>query len=324
MDQLLNKLKTSKGVTSAAYFFLVILLIIFIILAIAIGYFSTRNISLNSIRSHYPDLISSRILYGITAVVVLFIIGMLVNSQYEVYFQKRQTVGTERAKPEATVFWRPGEKTNPEDPYNLTLTTKEFPMSSPETYSMGLEIIVGDTRSNDKFGPYRHIIHRGSGDLSKFIDTTFPGSAPKGSGGLLDGLPTQMNPGVFIDQFSNDLIIFIDTDPVKLGDQSFRESIRIPDIPLKRGFYLNLTVHDQLLEVYMNCRLVATKLLKGKPRGVDNDWYGRVGFSRASAIIQNLSLWDINLYATEIRNMCPGISITNKNITPSSCTSSNK
>ena len=176
--------------------------------------------------------------------------------------------------------------------------------------------MVTDTRTIDKFGPYRHLVHRGTDDLSKFIPNT-PGSDRKGAGGLNDGLPTQMNPGIFVDQFSNDLIIFVDTDPIQDGAQAYRESVRIPDIPLNKGFYIHLTIHDRLLEVYLNCRLAATKLLHGTPRAVPNDWFGRTGFSRARAIIQNMSLWDSNLYAIELRNKCPGF-VLHKELAPTS------
>lgn len=318
MDQLLDSMKTSRGLSSTA-FYIFILLIIFLIAAVVIFiYILSRNTTLESIRASYPELLSARVLYIITGIVVVFIIFMLVNSQYEIYFQKKQTIGIDRPLPPSTKFWIPGSTANPQDPHNLTVTSEEFIMSTPEVYSLGVEIIVADTRSNDKYGPYRHLFHRGSADLKAFTNVSSPGSAPKGMGDLRDGLPSQMNPGVFLDQFSNDLMIFVDTDPIKFGLQSYRESIRIPDIPLKRGFHLHLTIHDRLIEVYINCRLAATKLLKGNPKGVLNDWYGRVGFSRAAAIVQNLTLWDNNLYAIETRNMCPPIVIA-KNIAPTAC-----
>jgi len=241
---------------------------------------------------------------------------MLFNSQYEVYFQKKNTNGIDRTLPPHTTFWTPATTPNPQDPTNLLLTSDDFPMTGPETYSMSLELLITDTRTTDKFGPYRHLVHRGTSDLQSFIPNS-PGSHPKGAGDLNDGLPSQMNPGIFVDQFSNDLLIFVDTDPVGVGGQAYRESVRISDAPLNKPFYIHLTVHDRLLEVYMNCRLAATKLLHGNPRAVPNDWFGRVGFARARAIVQNMTLWDSNLYAIEIRNMCPGINFA-KNLAPTS------
>ena len=196
-------------------------------------------------------------------------------------------------------------------------------MTTPETYAVSIELMISDTRTSDKSGPYRHLLHRGTDDLKKFIPNT-PGAHSKGAGDLNDGLPSQMNPGLFVDQFSNDLIIFVDTDPIagEPGSQAYRESVRIADVPLNRAFNVHITVHDRLLEVYMNCRLAATKLLHGTARGVPNEWLGRVGFARARAVIQNLKLWDNNLWAIELRNMCPKITMP-ENVAPSTACGNN-
>ena len=86
MDQLLDSMKTSRGLSSTA-FYIFILLIIFLIAAVVIFiYILSRNTTLESIRASYPELLSARVLYIITGIVVVFIIFMLVNSQYEIYF----------------------------------------------------------------------------------------------------------------------------------------------------------------------------------------------------------------------------------------------
>lgn len=319
MSQLLDSMKAAKGISSLSYYLIIVIGIMFLLVLGVFIYMASRHVTLESVRAAYPNLTSTRVLYALTACVILFIIFMLINSKYELYFQKRTTIGVDRAIPTSLTFWKPGTSPNPEDPYKLMLTSSEFPMSSPEIYTVGVEIIVGDTRTNDKMGPYRHIIHRGTNELMNFTDPNSAGSAPKGMGDLADGLPRQMNPGIFLDKFTNDLIIFIDTDPIGKGSNSYRESIRIPDIPLKKGFHLHLVVHDRLIEVYINCRLVSTKLLNGNPKGVPNSWYGRIGFSRAAAIIQNLTLWDSSLYAIELRNKCPVIDISKRKIAPTSC-----
>ena len=316
MNRLLDSMKISRAQSSTAFYLFIIILILFVIGVIFLAYVFGRNVSLASLQAKYPNVGITTILYIITGVIFVAILLMLFNSQFEIFFQKRQSNGIDRPLPPHTVFWTPATSSNPQDPYDLTLASDDFPMTSAETYSMGLELMISDTRTTDKFGPYRHLVHRGTEDLRKFTPNS-PGSSPKGAGDLNDGLPSQMNPGVFVDQFSNDLVIFIDTDPVGGGSQAFRESVRISDAPLNKAFYLHITVHDRLLEVYMNCRLAATKLLHGKPRAVPNDWFGRIGFARARAIIQNISLWDSNLYSIETRKMCPGIDLP-KNMAPSS------
>jgi len=287
----------------------IILIVVFTIFLGITAWTFLKDVTLQSVEASYPSLPVTRILYGITAVIVLWILFILFNSQYDIYFQRKQPSGLDRPKPIEKTFWTPASSANPQDPHNLTLLSDDFPMSGPETYSVGIELMIVDSRTVDQFGPYRHLVHRGTDDLSKFAPNT-PGSDRKGSGGLNDGLPTQMNPGLFVDQFSNDLIIFVDTDPIQGDGQAYRESVRIPDAPLNKPFYVHITVHDRLLEVYMNCRLAATKLLHGTPRAVPNDWFGRTGFSRAKGIIQNMSLWDSNLYAIELRNMCPGFQLS--------------
>ena len=316
MDRLFDSMKISRGQTKAGFYIFTLIIVVFVILLSILAWTQYKNVTLANIQTTYPNIPITRVLYVITAIIFLWILFILFNSQFEVYFQRRQSSGIDRLLPSSKVFWTPASSMNPQDPHDLTLVSDDFPMSGPETYSLGVELMISDTRTNDKFGPFRHLLQRGTEDLSKFTPNT-PGSDRKGSGGLNDGLPTQMNPGLFVDQFSNDLIIFVDTDPVGEGRQAYRESVRISDAPLNKAFYIHITVHDRLLEVYMNCRLAATKLLHGQPRGVPNDWFGRIGFSRARGIIQNLTLWDSNLYAIEIRKMCPGFTLP-ANLAPTS------
>lgn len=316
MDRLLDSMKTSRAQSSLGFTVFILIIVIFVILLGVLAWTQARSISFASLQASYPNIPITRVLYIITGIIFLWILFILFNSQFEVYFQRRQSSGIDRPLPPSKVFWTPASSMNPQDPHDLTLVSDDFPMSGSETYSLGVELMISDTRTSDKFGPFRHLLHRGTSDLSKFTPNT-PGSDRKGSGGLNDGLPTQMNPGLFVDQFSNDLIIFVDTDPIREGRQAYRESVRISDAPLNKPFYVHITVHDRLLEVYMNCRLAATKLLHGQPRGVNNDWFGRTGFSRARGIIQNLTLWDSNLYAIEIRKMCPGFKLP-LNLAPTS------
>ena len=73
-----------------------------------------------------------------------------------------------------------------------------------------------------------------------------------------------MNPGVFLDPNLNDILVFVDTEG---GD---RESLRIPNIPLDIPFRIGIILNDRVLEFYLNCRLETTKILKYKPKKVDN------------------------------------------------------
>ena len=290
-----------------AYYLFVGIVALFSAAALVVVFFYIKMGSLQAIQQAFPNIPFQQVLYVVAGIVIFMILLMLFNSQYAVYFQKRPSSTLVNVSKPKT-FWVAGATTNPQDPVSLKVLSADFPMTRPETYTMGVQLYVGDSRSSDKMGPYRHILHRGTNDLVDFTPNS-PGSVPKGRGDLNDGLPAQMNPGLFLDQYTNDLIIYIDTDPYK-GDQANRESIRIPDLPLKKGFYVHVVVHDGILEVYINCRLAETKILTGTPRAVPNDWYGRIGFARAAVVPQNLQLWDSDLHAAHLRGMCPAISTT--------------
>jgi uncharacterized integral membrane protein len=306
MEQLQKNNKQSISQANSAYYIIIFLIIIFVLILIAIIFVFSNSTNLN--KAALPSISNiplQTLLYTIGGIVALFVIFVLVNSRYEIYFQKRPQIGINRPTPTYKVFW-PSGKISEE---TLEIISADFPMTNANTYSISFEVMVSDTRSDDPQGPFRHLVHRGSKDIVTFKRNS-PGSMPKGRGGLNDGLPSEMNPGIFVDQFTNDMILFIDTDPIKYGDYGFRESIRVSDIPLKKAFTVHLTIHDQILEVYINCRLAGSKVLQGIPRAVANNWYGLAGFSPAQAIVQNVKLWDIDLYATEIRNMCSDIQIT--------------
>ncbi len=185
-----------------------------------------------------------------------------------------------------------------------------------DVYTLTLELNWINTRTLQKNGPFRHILHRGSGELEPSADQSplgifakrgaaqiCPGSSRYGP--LPDrGLPRAMNPGIFADPETNDLIIFVD---IMKGASPSREQIRIPDIPMDIPFHLCVIMQQRYLEVYVNCRLEATKILGGDPITVDDNWYGLCGRAALMAQIQNLKLWKQPLTAYDIYDRCPSI-----------------
>jgi energy-coupling factor transporter transmembrane protein EcfT len=313
MDRLLDSLKVAKSQSRLAFYVLIIVLTVFSIVGGYWAYLFLRQFSLAELQAKFPGIPVDKIIYSLVGLVILTILVMLFNSQFNLNIERNTSI-LDRWLPPYTNFWAPASLSNPRDPFNLAVVSDDFPMTKADVYSFSVEVYIANTRSDDVRGPYRHILHRGSKDIVSYVPNT-PGSAPKGQGDLNDGLPKEMNPGIFIDQFTNDIVVFIDTDPTDGGDRAYRESMRITDVPLKKPFHLHFSVHDQTAEIYINCRLAASLLLRGMPRAVPNDWYGRVGFARAAAIIQNLKLWDIDLFAIEIMKLCPKINMP-KELTP--------
>jgi len=203
---------------------------------------------------------------------------------------------------DATRFWAPSSVFT-----NLTTKHDAIPEFPSRDYSVLADCVLLNTREfSTTEGPWRHILHRGSNDLEQ---TTIGGAALSGcsSAGVGSnplppfGLPRRMNPGIFLDPNKNDLIIFVDTES---GSQSYRESVRIPDIPMDIPFRLSLTLKNQVLNVYLNCRLEITKVLDGVPRSVENRWYGLAGAAAAQAQLQNLYVWRRALQADEAGAAC--------------------
>jgi hypothetical protein len=173
---------------------------------------------------------------------------------------------------------------------NLTSYPKDFGTLSDVSYSFNMDLVLKDTRADGTSGLHRHIFHRGSEEYAS--------SSPPST------LPRRMNPGIFLDPLTNDLLIFVDTLG---GSTGYRESLRIPDIPLSIPFQLGIVLNNRTLDVYLNCRLEETKLLQGTPKTVENRLYGIAGPSSAPAQLQNVYCWNSALSSNEMTSLCRGV-----------------
>jgi hypothetical protein len=322
MDRLLDSFKDDEYRVYSIKYFLIFLLSVFII-AIFIGIFLLfRNgtISITKIIDYVnslPTLTTNYILYGFAIIVFIIIISILLRSQSSngLIFSDNKPI-----KSKSEIFWKSSTLTNNKDPKNLRINAEQWQAQNCDGLSVGVEMIIINTRSSSPQGnpPYRHVLHRGTSDLFNYLGNA-PGSAPIGAGGINDGLPSEMAPGILIDKQTNDLIIFMDTEPDNneynwVNKHAYRESIRINDLPLNKAFHLHLIINSKVLEVYVNCKLAGTKVLRGKPRNVPNEWFGRTGFATSSTIIQNLTLWDEPLNTFDLMNVCKNPITINKEL----------
>ncbi len=211
-------------------------------------------------------------------------------------------IGTTTPKPTERVFWK---KWDPMIP--LRITAQELGEGLQfDRYTMLADMIWLNTRVKNEDSPanYRHILHRGSGEGADFLQRSqlsiraAAGPSASANAGpteaetlirMPQGLPIRMNPGIMADPYTNDMLIFIDTD---LDNQSYRESIRIPDIPMDTPFRLAVVVMPTMVEVYINCALEVSKILEGRPRAIDKAWYGLIGPQPLNAAVQNLRLFN--------------------------------
>ena len=264
---------------------------------------STSRVA-RSVTSSLPTSMSgSVVLYILVAVFVAVVLMMLYGSRINLSWLDIRPRRWKIMK-DAYHYWKPIGPFN-----NLTIPQNELiPDFDNETYSMTLEILLNNSRNYwTEDGPYRHIAHRGSNELiQKPQDGVVLSSCFSAANGTLPpyGLPKRMNPGIFLDPNVNDILIFVDTSN---GSETFRESVRIKDVPLDIPVRLGIVLNQRVLEVYLNCGLEVTKLLSQKPKHVENDWYGEAGIAAAKAQIQNLYLWNRALPSTDVKYICPSI-----------------
>jgi hypothetical protein len=316
MDRLHDAFKIDNStVYIIMYFLMFITSVIGIGLVISIILMFTNGLTFSQIINtviSLPTSVTNYILYGFAIFIFITIITMLVRSQSsDCKAEYSSTNNSQVSVSKPSVFWRPDTALNPLDPTNLRVSSSEYQPKNCNGLTLGIEMIIFDTRSNTNV--YKHILHRGSADL-----LNYRGGSPgvQGIGGIEDGLPSEMSPGIFIDKLTNDLIVFVDTDNTENSSttNAYRESVRINDLPLNKAFYLHLVINNKVLEVYINCRLAGTRLLHGNPRNVANEWYGRTGFI-GQAIIQNLNLWDGPLNTFDLMNLCAKKIVIKKEIT---------
>jgi hypothetical protein len=227
---------------------------------------------------------SALIIYvGLAVLILIVVVNMLrgVKIDFSWLDPRPQVLKTTMS---AYLFMKPGLVfTNIVVP--ATESVREF---KNDEYSLIFDCVLYDTRAYTN-GNWRHILHRGSGDLTP--TDTLPRY----------GLARNMNPGVYLDPNTNDIIVFVDTEG---GDEFYRESLRITDVPMDVPFRLGVVVKGRVFEVYINGKLEETKVLVGTPRNVDNAWYGLAGSAAAAAQLQNLYVWNRALNATEIGSVC--------------------
>lgn len=270
------------------------------------GLFGKASDMLNSVHIQSVVPTGNWLLYLLVAffiaVVIFMLMGKSISMSWLSYFDPRpknwKIVGR------ASLFWPPSSIFS-----NLNVPKeKSVADMHDDMYSMTVENVLYNTRSyNTTEGPYRHILHRGSNELAK---TTVGGAILSGcltndSSELPPfGLPKRMNPGIFVDPNTNDIIVFVDTIR---GADTMRESARIADIPLDVPVRIGVVLNKRVLEVYLNCKLEVTKVLQGDPKHVENEWYGLAGPAGAQAQIQNLYVWKESLNADDMLHLCPAI-----------------
>lgn len=107
---------------------------------------------------------------------------------------------------------------------------------------------------------------------------------------------------------TNDLVVSAIT---KKGNETFIESApTILNVPVRQPFRLTVVFLQNLIEVYLNGRLVGAKTLRYAPRPGTGYFFGPPDIFRKSVRTMNFQYWDRPLLATEVENAPPALAGT--------------
>ena len=267
--------------------------------------FRNSGYTSSSVTSSLSILNNEWILYVCVAVFIVIVLFMLMGRTIDMSWTKYidPRPANWKINQRAKLFFPPGPQFS-----NMIVTVdKSLQGMEDDIYSMIFDFVLYESRNyRSTESPYRHILHRGSNELTKATvgGALLGGCSTNPSGELPPfGLPKRLNPGVFLDPNTNDILIFVDT--IK-GSETFRESLRVVDIPLDTPIRIGIVINKRVLEVYINCRLESTKVLQGDPKLVENEWYAIAGPEGTKAQLQNLYVWKESLSSDDMKSLCPG------------------
>ena len=260
------------------------------------------------------------VIYALMVAMVVAVI-ILIADNFFPFLPINPISGPSAAARAGKLFWT----TTAGGDENLIVPADQSPTVVPTTYTVSVQLMIGDSRT-PSLGRFRHVLHRGSNPCSisgsglagvQLKDTGVAEDSPY----ALTGLPDVMNPGLFLDKFKNDLHVFVHTKGRENKmDVLWLESLTVEDLPLGTPITVGIVCNGKTVEVYVNCRLYSTLLLKGTPYLPPNynQWFGRYCAFPMSGLVKNLQLWDTALGSSDYIQLCRSGSF-DKNQLPSTC-----
>lgn len=214
------------------------------------------------------------------------------------------------------------------DAQNLMVPSTVSPTTTAADYTVSVQLLLQDSRTPLN-GRFRHILHRGVNPCNLSVtnpgptghNNIQPSDIPNADPAYLQtGLPTYMNPGLMLDPTTNDLHVFVHTKGQEAGGQVlWLESATVEDLPLNTPLTIGVSLTGQTLEVYVNCRLFSTTLLKGVPFIPSKDmaaWFGRACAFPFTGVVQGLTLWPAALNSGDYLKVCRSADFSKVSLTP--------
>jgi hypothetical protein len=223
----------------------------------------------------------------------------------------------------------------PADAENLMVPADAAPTKQPDVWTVSFQMIIADSRT-PAIGRFRHVLHRGANPCELSAPAT--GAGATGHAGIqpsdlpantdpgyrTDGLPPIMNPGFMLDRYKNDLHVFIHTRGTEASNQVlWLESATIEDLPINQALTVGAVCNGRTLELYLNCRLYSTTLLRGRPYlpPTEGQWFGRYCAYPFAGLVKNLQLWGDALNSSDVIATCGSSPSFGSDLMPTVCSS---
>lgn len=270
------------------------------------------------------------VIYGLLGAVIVAVVLLLVD-YFHPFLPFSIVSGPSPAARAGKRFWT----SIPADAENLIVSADAAPTKQPDVWTVSFQMIIADSRT-PAIGRFRHVLHRGANPCDLSAPSTPAGSGTTGHAGIQpsdlpantdpgyvsDGLPPIMNPGFMLDRYKNDLHVFVHTRGTEDGNQVlWLESATIEDLPINQALTVGAVCNGRTLEVYLNCRLYGTTVLRGRPYlpSTEGQWFGRYCAYPFAGLVKNLQLWGDALNSSDVIAMCGGSPSFSSSLMPTVC-----
>lgn len=171
------------------------------------------------------------------------------------------------------------------------ILNKDLPISNlSSNYSLILDIFIQNPLQFSKYP--RVLFSRGATMRTTPIGDT------------ILGVMNNYNFAIALLPDTNDLICSV------LNKDDNMEISLISNVPVQQPFRIGVIIMEKAMEVYLNGKLVNTRIFLNTPKNVIGDIYPASGIEKNIAKMRNLKIWSKVLTASNIRAASPSISVS--------------
>ena len=238
------------------------------------------------------------LVYLVALIIIVFVILVFIDRFFTPIFKSRP--GDPGIIPvpwsdDGVLYWNKGTTGQ--------ILNKDLPISNlSSNYSLILDIFIQNPLQFSKYP--RVLFSRGA----TFRNTRI--------GDTLLGVMNNYNFAIALLPDTNDLICSV------LNKDDNMEISLISNVPVQQPFRVGIIIMEMAMEVYLNGKLVNTRVFLNAPKNVVGDIYPASGIEINIAKMRNLKIWSKVITASNIREALPPISVSSDFVAAPMTTSS--